>query len=94
MILAPASIIAEVTSPPCWLPLCLDSVSVVKYIVSPARGRDKRALSVLARSMPRDQLIGDIIERVADDVRLGADAEHVVAGAPDQRTFPSRRDRT
>ena len=43
--------------------------------------------------MPRNELIGDLIKTVADDVRLGPDAEHVVARPLDQRRFPSSRDR-
>ena len=43
--------------------------------------------------MTGDELIGDVVEVFADDLRLRPDAEHVVAGAPDQRRLPSRRDR-
>src|SRR5215472_15661398 len=45
------------------------------------------------RHMSGDKLIGDVVEIVADDVRLRADAKHLIAGAPDERPFPSSGDR-
>lgn len=43
--------------------------------------------------MPGDELIGDVVEVVADDLRLRADIEHVVADTFDQRRLPAGRDR-
>ena len=43
-------------------------------------------------TVQRDELIGDVIEVVADDLRLGAYAEEVVAGTLDQRGRPACRD--
>src|ERR1700761_1665481 len=40
--------------------------------------------------VPRDQLVGDVVEVVADDLRLRTDAKHVIAGALDQRSLPAR----
>jgi hypothetical protein len=42
--------------------------------------------------VPRDELIGHIVEVVADDLRLRADSQDVVADTLDQRRFPARRD--
>jgi hypothetical protein len=44
------------------------------------------------RFVPGDQLFGDIIEVVANDVRLRAHSQHIVAHAFDQRALPARRD--
>ena len=41
---------------------------------------------------PRDQLIGDVVQVFADDMRLRADPQHVVAGPPDQRGLPAGGD--
>jgi hypothetical protein len=35
--------------------------------------------------VPGDELIGDVIEVVADNIRLRADAESIIADALDQR---------
>src|SRR5258708_29369222 len=40
----------------------------------------------------RDKLIGNFGQVVADDLRLRADAENVVAGTLDQRRLPARGD--
>ena len=42
--------------------------------------------------MPGDELIGDVIEIIADDLRLRADPQKVVADPLDQRRFPPGRD--
>ncbi len=42
--------------------------------------------------MPGDQLIGDVIEVVADNLRLRTDPEEVVARTLDQRRAPACRD--
>ena len=57
------------------------------------RRRRRGAQATPLRLVPRDQLIGDVIESVADNMRLGTDAEQVVAGALDQRGFPTGGDR-
>jgi hypothetical protein len=38
-----------------------------------------------------DELIGDIVQVIADDLRLGADPQNIVANPLDQRCFPARR---
>ena len=38
-----------------------------------------------------DQLIGDVIEVIADDLRLGADSQNIVADPLDQCCFPAGR---
>ena len=43
--------------------------------------------------MAADQLIGDIVEIIADHLRLRPDAEHIIAGTPDQRGLPAGGDR-
>jgi hypothetical protein len=42
--------------------------------------------------VPSDELIGDVIQVIADDVRLRADPQHIVADPLDQRCFPAGRD--
>ena len=42
--------------------------------------------------MPGDQLIGNVIQVIAHDLRLRADAQDIVAGPLDQRRTPPRRD--
>jgi hypothetical protein len=39
-----------------------------------------------------DELIGDVVEVVADDLRLRTDAKHIVTHAFDQRGLPAGRD--
>jgi hypothetical protein len=39
-----------------------------------------------------DQLIGNVIQVIADDLRLRANSQNVVADALDQRCFPTGRD--
>ena len=39
--------------------------------------------------MPGDELIGDVVEVVTDNVRLRADVQHIVADALDQRGLPA-----
>jgi hypothetical protein len=39
-----------------------------------------------------DELIGDIVQVIADDLWLRADPQHVVAGPLDQRGAPASRD--
>jgi hypothetical protein len=39
-----------------------------------------------------DELIGNVVEVIADDLRLGADAENIIADTLDQRRFPARCD--
>jgi hypothetical protein len=41
----------------------------------------------------RDNLIGNLVEVVADDVWLRADSQDIIADTLDQRRFPARRDR-
>ena len=41
--------------------------------------------------MPGDQLIGYVIEIVADDVRLRSNSQYIVAVAFDQRSLPAGR---
>jgi hypothetical protein len=36
-----------------------------------------------------DELLGDVIEIVADDPRLRTDAQYIVADPPDQRRVPA-----
>jgi hypothetical protein len=45
------------------------------------------------RDVPSDELVGDIVEIVADDVRLRADPQDVIPDAPDQSSFPPGRHR-
>jgi hypothetical protein len=42
--------------------------------------------------VPGDQLIGDVVEVFADNLRLRAYSQHIVADALDQRALPARRD--
>src|SRR5262249_57048021 len=42
--------------------------------------------------VPVDELIGDIVEVVGDNVRLRANAQNIVADTLDQRGFPARCD--
>ena len=42
--------------------------------------------------VPGDELIGNVIQVVADDLRLRADPQNIVADALDQRCFPAGRD--
>src|SRR5271170_3498700 len=42
--------------------------------------------------MPRNELICDVVEVVADDLRLRTDAQDIVADTLDQRRLPARRD--
>src|SRR5579864_5646103 len=53
-------------------------------LMSPSAGVLRRPALVLG-----DQLIGDIVEVVADDLRLRADAQDIVAGTLDQRPLPA-----
>ena len=41
--------------------------------------------------MSGDELIGNVIQVIADDLRLGADSQNIVAGSLDQRCFPAGR---
>ena len=43
--------------------------------------------------VPSNKLVGDIIEVVADNVRLRTYSQHIVADAFDQRALPARRNR-
>jgi pimeloyl-ACP methyl ester carboxylesterase len=42
--------------------------------------------------VPGDEPVGDIVEVVADDLRLRTDSQNIVAGTLDQRCLPARRD--
>ena len=42
--------------------------------------------------MPGDELIGDVVQVIADKFGLRADPQHVVASSLDQRGFPASRD--
>ena len=41
--------------------------------------------------MSSDELIGDVIQVIADDLRLRADPQHIVTGPFDQRGLPAGR---
>jgi hypothetical protein len=41
--------------------------------------------------VPGDELVGDVVEVIADDLRLRAHPQQIVAGPSDQRRFPARR---
>jgi len=56
---------------------------------TPARALQRSGGSLVAR----DQLIGGIVEVPADVMRLRAHAQHIVAGALDQRALPAGGDR-
>ena len=43
--------------------------------------------------VPRDELIGNVIQVIADDVWLRTDPQNTIAGALDQRGFPAGRNR-
>jgi hypothetical protein len=43
--------------------------------------------------MSGDELIGDVIQVIADQLRLRADPQHIVANPLDQRGFPAGRHR-
>ena len=43
--------------------------------------------------MAGDKLIGNVIQVIADDLRLRADTQNIVADALDQRCFPAGRHR-
>ena len=42
--------------------------------------------------MSGDELIGNVVEVIAHDLRLRADPKNIVADTPDQRSPPARRD--
>ena len=42
--------------------------------------------------MTSDKLVRDIIQVVADNLRLGADPQKIIANTLDQRSFPACRD--
>ena len=46
---------------------------------------------VSSSAVSSDELVGDVIQVIADDLRLGADAQNIVADPLDQRGFPARR---
>src|SRR5271167_1153977 len=51
-------------------------------------------IQMLARHpslVPSDELIGDAIQVIADDLRLGADSQNIVAEPLDQCCFPAAR---
>ncbi|MCP1848454.1 MULTISPECIES: hypothetical protein [unclassified Bradyrhizobium] len=52
-----------------------------------------RQASLPFGAVAADQLTGDIVEIIADDLRLRADGEDIVAGTLDQRGLPAGRDR-
>jgi len=39
-----------------------------------------------------DELAGDVVEVVADNLRLRADSQEIIADTLDQRRLPARRD--
>jgi hypothetical protein len=39
-----------------------------------------------------DKLVGNVIQVIANDLRLRANSQNIVAGALDQRGFPAGRD--
>jgi hypothetical protein len=39
-----------------------------------------------------DELIGDVVQVIANDLRLRANSQNIIADALDQRGFPSGRD--
>ena len=39
-----------------------------------------------------DELVCDVVQVIADNLRLRANPEHVIADPPDQRRFPAGRD--
>src|ERR1700744_5491790 len=53
----------------------------------------ERAADLSVRFVLGDELVGDIVEVVANDMRLGTDAKNVVADTFDQRRFPARGNR-
>ena len=42
--------------------------------------------------MSRDKLFGNVVEVVADNLRLRTDSQHIIADTLDQRGLPARRD--
>lgn len=42
--------------------------------------------------MADDELVGDVVKVIANDLWLRTDTQNVIAGALDQRRFPARRD--
>jgi hypothetical protein len=42
--------------------------------------------------VPGDELIGDVFQVIADDLRLGANPQNIIADPLDQRCFPAGRD--
>jgi hypothetical protein len=44
--------------------------------------------------VPRNELIGDVIQVIANDLRLRADPQNIVANTLDERGFPASRDGT
>jgi hypothetical protein len=49
------------------------------------RGHDRLLVS-------GDELIGNVVEVGADNLRLGADAQNIIADTPNQRHLPARGD--
>jgi hypothetical protein len=54
---------------------------------------DPHFRSLRLNAVPRDELVGDIVQVIAHDRRLGADPQKVVADALDQRRVPTGRHR-
>ena len=52
-----------------------------------------KQLSLAPSLVSGNELIGDTVQIIADDLRLRADSQDIVAGAPDQRCFPPSRHR-
>jgi hypothetical protein len=46
----------------------------------------------LFADVPGNELIGNVIEVLPDDVWLRTNRQHIVPGAPDKRAFPTSRD--
>jgi hypothetical protein len=70
------------------LPSKNKDVEVFRLRHEPLLGRGRLSL----RLMASDELVGDVVQVIADDLRLGADSQNIVADAFDQRGSPARRD--
>jgi hypothetical protein len=46
----------------------------------------------LFRDVPGDEFIGDVVEIVADNVRLRPEPQHIIPNAPNESGFPPCRD--
>jgi len=60
--------------------------------LEPRGCRTVRSAGLEPAFVSSDELIGDVVQIAADDLRLRPDPQHVIADPFDQRRFPTSRD--